>query len=205
MRGVSFKHYVVLLVAGCLAIAEVAPRYLTYNDAPGRSDAIILFVGAGNTVREDKARELMAEGFSQHLIIPAFGNFFRFTGDGQLEMVRRFTLVASGVKNRGGAFLNQKVFENTHLEMLTARKIVDEYGFRSAILVSEPYHMRRIKLIAGRVFGQDAYRLTIVPTTAHRRGSMFWWLNKDERRWIVNEYLKILWFILYEPFIQAAA
>ena len=205
MRGGGLKYYLLIFLAVSVALVAAAPHYLSYQDSLRQSDSIILFVGAGNTVREEKARELIAQGFSQYLIVPYFGNFFRTGGHRQLELVRRFTLVPSEVKNGTDGLFNHKFYENTHLEMLMARRIMDEFGFRSAILVSEPYHMRRIKLIADRVFREDIYHLAVVPTSPGEDNRLLWWLYKDKRRWIISEYLKILWFVLYEPFSQAAA
>ena len=39
--------------------------------------------------------------------------------------------------------------------MIKGKKIMDKLGYRSTIIVSSPYHMRRLQLIAGKVFGDD--------------------------------------------------
>jgi uncharacterized SAM-binding protein YcdF (DUF218 family) len=200
-RG-GIKYYLLIFLLLGVALVPFAPGYLSYQDPVRQSDSVILFVGAGSTVREDKARELIARGFSQHLIVPKYGNFFRSTGNGQWELVRRVPLVSSGEKSRADVLPNHKFYENTHLEMLMARRIMDELGFKTAILVSEPYHMRRIKLIADRVFDEEAYRLRFIPTSPGGNDRLWWLLYKDKRRWIVSEYIKILWFVLYAPFTQ---
>ena len=40
-------------------------------------------------------------------------------------------------------------FEDTHVEILRARSILQNMGLKSVNFVSSPYHMRRIKMISG--------------------------------------------------------
>ena len=95
----------------------------------------------------------------------------------------------------------RKHYEDTHVEALEAKRMLDERGFRSAILVSSPYHMRRIRLIAGTVFG-GGYALTYVPARNEAAPTGADWGDRAGRRTIVREYLKMVWFCLYAPFIS---
>jgi uncharacterized SAM-binding protein YcdF (DUF218 family) len=90
---------------------------------------------------------------------------------------------------------------------------MDDLGLRSALLVSSPYHMRRIKLITGHVFkpapssppfekeGQGGFRLYTVPTRFETQGKGIWLFNSSERNFVLTEYTKIVWFLLYSIFI----
>ena len=92
------------------------------------------------------------------------------------------------------------LFENTHLEIIYARQMMEAQGFRSAIFVSSPCHMRRIKIIADRAFEGGSYELSYVPTTFEETCGPFWWTDKYCIKWVLGEYIKILWFLIYEPF-----
>ena len=88
-----------------------------------------------------------------------------------------------------------RYFENTHVEMLLAKKIMDAYGFKSAIFVSSPFHMRRIKIMANRVFG-SAYDITLVSSFEKSYdGLLTLW---DESKHVFMEYLKLIWFLGYD-------
>ena len=93
-----------------------------------------------------------------------------------------------------------RFYEDTHLEILHAKAMMDKLGFKSANLVSSPYHMRRIKLITGRIFDGGDYNLSCVPTRYEKTEKNLWWFNKYDLKWVLGEYLKIAWFIIYEPF-----
>ena len=88
-------------------------------------------------------------------------------------------------------------YENTHIEVLEAGKMMKSLGLKSAILVSSPYHMRRIRIIAGQVFSHEKYRLTFRGSrhVQHDRfPSQFTWTRM---RKVLGEYIKIGWFYGY--------
>ena len=93
--------------------------------------------------------------------------------------------------------------ENTHLKILHAKSIMEKYGFKSAIFVSSPYHMRRIKMIATKAFEEDNHSLCFIPATFEKFNKKIWLLSKNDRQWILSEYAKIAWFLLYTrlPFL----
>ncbi len=64
--------------------------------------------------------------------------------------------------------------ENTHKELLFAKCAMDQLQFRSAILVSSPCHMRRIRLIADRVFDQDKYRIYCLAAESQTKPQSLW-------------------------------
>ena len=75
--------------------------------------------------------------------------------------------------------------------------MMDKAGFKSAIFVSSPYHMRRISIIANKVFGKKDYRLIFVPSRYEQNTGALWFLNKRDLKFVSSEYSKIIWFMLY--------
>lgn len=96
--------------------------------------------------------------------------------------------------------LRNWVVEDTHQEALITRDLMERLGLRSAILVSSPYHMRRIRLISGKTFAENMVT-RYVPTRYETPNETFWLLNSYDRRFVLTEYMKIGWFLLYSPFI----
>ena len=91
-------------------------------------------------------------------------------------------------------------YEDTHLEIMEAKKMMSVYGLKSAIFVSSPYHMRRIKLIVERVFNPEHGDFYFIPTPYERAPANFWELSSLDWRKVRREYSKILWFYIYFPF-----
>ncbi len=194
-------HYLAGPVAVMLMLIVVfAPSYLTYSDVPLKSDAVVLFVGPGREERLLEAQQLIREGFARCLIIPASGETLRVNNLGVLERVSKDIKVREDIFYIRKAVLYKKYFEDTHVEALEAKRIMDENGLRSAILVSSPYHMRRIKLIAGIVFKGRGYRLWFEPTRYQASFTASDWLVWDRIAVITEEYLKMGWLMLYEIF-----
>lgn len=93
--------------------------------------------------------------------------------------------------------LNESSYEGTHLDVLLAKESILRAGFSSAIFVSHPYHMRRVKMIASKVFEDCKIDLFFIPTRHEGVNRSLWWLDNKERNLVVTEYLKIAWFLLY--------
>jgi uncharacterized SAM-binding protein YcdF (DUF218 family) len=108
-----------------------------------------------------------------------------------------------------GAYRTNEAMENTHLEIAQARRILDDLGYTSAIFVSSPYHMRRIKIIAKSVFLDTAnthkFQLYFVPTRYETPYLSSWFLNIRDSGFVLTEYSKIFWFFIYSNFYKSTA
>jgi uncharacterized SAM-binding protein YcdF (DUF218 family) len=182
-----------------LIVILFGPGYLTRADAPVQADAVVVFVGPGDEFRFKEARTLIAEGYARYLIVPAYGTVSRATENGGFEPLvaepRRFDSSRRRLLNLGYA----GYLEKTHVEMLLAKQILDRLGMHSALIVSSPFHTRRIGMISSRVFIGD-YRISTVPSRFQQSFTVSSWFNREHLRRIATEYTKMVWFLLYEPF-----
>lgn len=181
---------VLVIVTLCLA-----PRYLVFSQKPEKSDAVILLVGSNDEARRREAEQLMREGYAEYLVIPARNRVLRADADRSLTKALPVPLPPAGAYKTG------EETENTHLEIAQARRIMENMGFTSAIFVSSPYHMRRIKLIASRVFAGTAntptFRLYFVPTRYETTHVNTWFLHRRDLKFVSSEYAKMAWFLTY--------
>jgi uncharacterized SAM-binding protein YcdF (DUF218 family) len=191
LRGAGIAAILlVVLVAGL----QVSGRWLLYQDRPVRSEVVILFVGPGFEERLLEARRLVRAGYGHNLLIPAYNSYFQRMADGSVaslgkDFIEQFF---PAVRAAGGKLPDH--FEATHVEIIEAKRLMDAAGFRTALFVSSPYHMRRIRLISDRVFA-DGYTIRFVPSRsqpAHPVRAMV-----ADLRWLVSEYVKIGWFLGY--------
>jgi len=211
LKTFYFISCIVVLLS--LAVVE-APSFLIVSDQPANSDAVVLFLGGEKGTREKEAHQLLRETYADCLIIPARGQVQKINPDGKLIKID-LPLKPNTLNLKPAA--TAAWLEDTHEEALIARGIMEGLGINSAILVSAPYHMRRIKMIAESVFGNSPplekggrgdldssggrYRFTFVPTRYEAPGDGVWLLNERDRKFVLTEYTKIAWFLLYSPFV----
>jgi len=193
--------FVVLITGAIIGIVFYAPHYLAYSDSPKRADAVVLLVGPDFGARKKEAHRLIDDGFAGSLITPAFSRVLKASADGNLTSVKKNHAIQETSSSRKNPGEHANLYEDTHLELLYAKEIMDEHGLKSAIFVSSPYHMRRIKIIAGRIFDQRDCGCSFVPTRYEKPCDNLWWTNRYCLKWVMGEYLKIGWFLLYEFFV----
>ena len=188
----AFLAFVIFLI-------YFAPFYLTHTDSPNKSDVVILLLGSDSEARKKEAEQLIANGYSKYLVIPDRFEIFKSSDSGGLIPEKRNTLlqnrlIANKKKHENG------YFESTHLEISHAKAMMDGLGFKSAIFVSSPCHMRRVRLIAESVFKGGGYQLLFVPSRYEKTNGKLWWLYRYDLKRVAGEYVKIVWFLLYSPF-----
>jgi len=187
-----------LVMALLTAFILYAPGFLVYADKPVEADAVILYSGPGQKSRLQEARRLITDGYARYLIIPDFGVVSIAGENGALESVAP-ELWGQAQSLRGTTPpIYRRYVESTHVEALEAKRILDRLGLRSALMVSSPYHTRRINMICVRVFDHH-YRFAVVPARTQQTYSARDWLDRNHRQKIVSEYVKMGWFLVYEP------
>ena len=190
--------FIIAVAVVLIGISFYAPHYLAYSDIPKRSNAIILLSGPDFKDRKKEVDGLIGQGLADWLIIPAYHKILKVANESKLVPIdypstHKINLIQE--KN-----YRRILYENTHKEIVEAKNIIDNCGFRSAIIVSSRYHMRRIKIIAEKVFDGKNYRLYFVPTRYEKRHGMFWFITPYDLKWVGREYFKIAWLLCYLPF-----
>ena len=193
---VSRSQHLILRTLPFLALLLIlvlyAPHYLNYADQPAKADAVVLFLGKNIKARNMEADRLLSDGYANYLIIPALGQVI------STSEKKPFQTKKSAATGRYPHF-----YENTHIEVLEAKRIMDQSGFKKANFVSSPSHMRRIKMITDHVFQQknsapDAYQINFVPMRAEPSlpKASPWDLKNIGN--VVYEYIKMAWFFSYQ-------
>jgi len=183
------------LFIGFVAIAIIvgavwyAPKYLAYSDHPAKADVIVLFAGADWNARKKEALKLMADGYAQRLYIPFFG-----------KLIDEPTSKISGANKPIAIGHYPWYFEKTHIEILEAKKMMDKAGFKSAIFVSSPFHMRRIKVISSKIYSDN--NVKFVATRYEKPSIKLWLFNTKAIKNVTNEYLKLGVVLTYRIFAE---
>ncbi len=187
----------------------LSPLLLVYSEKPQKSDAILLLVGPVTKARRQYANELLDTGYGKVLLIPAFNqaldrNGRRIPWNFSKEKKRKDYTAAPQSENRiRGAELSTLLcpyMEDTHRELLRGRKMMEALDIHSVIIVSSPYHLRRIKFISEHVFENYPVTMHFTPTPYGPQPAKLWWTDRDQRWWVLNEWIKLIWFFIYSPF-----
>lgn len=186
---------IVLLMSG---IIVYAPHFLLYSSHYKKTDAIVLFLGPDFTARQKEAYKIINEGMADYLIIPAYHKIYRIFGEGNVKYLSSNLSPRNLVKKKALSVPFPYFYEDTHIETIEARKIMAEYGLKSAIFISSPYHMRRIELIVTKVFAGEKGGFYFVPTSYEKAPANFRELSVADWKKVGWEYIKILWFSLYK-------
>lgn len=186
----------IVLALACLFFF-FGPSFLIYDEKPVKSDAIILFCGDYYKTRERAAEKLLLEGYARYLIVPLYDDVQHILPEGRVVHSSPSEKPASQMFHMRKAVLYEKYYEDTHVELLEGKRIMDEMGLHSIILVSSPYHMKRIKLIADMVFSGPKYSFKCVPTPYERPFAAGDWFDKANSTMMFREYAKLVWFFLY--------
>jgi uncharacterized SAM-binding protein YcdF (DUF218 family) len=192
----------IFIVLFALAIFFYSPRYLIFKTLPAKSDAVILLLGSINKERAEEAYRLISEGYARTLFVPAQKKIHTVSDKGNVSRYLKKLSTQNWLAPKREIKLNFQFQENTHLEIVAAKSMMDNSNFTSAIFVSSPYHLRRIKIITDKVFTGKPYQLSFVPSYHIDKVETLWWVNKNVVAMVVSEYLKIAWFLLYAPFCK---
>ncbi len=183
-----------LLAAWLFAV--LLPDYLLYATPPIKANAAVLFLGPGEAARRQQVDELVAKGWVKFVIVPWEGEIFETRVAKALVTPEKTARLARALRMD----FNKSFVERTHVEVLQTLALMKHIGASRAILVSAPYHMRRIKIMADHVFPPGEYELAYLPT-AYDPPHWPWFAHWTDVKWVVSEWVKIVWFLLYSPFV----
>lgn len=173
-----------------LIVYAGAYHYLNFSESPKNADAVVLFVGPHLKKRMEEAHQLINEGYTDTLIIPAHHQICTYSDGNIIKYL-------NPDKNIFDKKEYPNFYENTHNEVLWAKTMMERVGFNSAIMVSSPYHMRRIKIISQKVFSEENWMLSFVGSRYLKKNRGFSASLLDNMQKTITEYVKIIVFNLY--------
>jgi hypothetical protein len=197
----SFKKRIGMVVLGVAVLAAglfCAPRFLVYSTGCERADAVVVLLGPVFNDRDRHARDLMNRGMADYLVIPAYQKVFT-VDRGKLKPVS-VRKDPDRLKTNQGAEA-PSYYEDTHLELIEAKRIMRQYGQTTAIFVSSPYHMRRIRMMVGKEYGSPEGHC-FLPTPSEKAQVNAWELKASDWKKVGREYVKIAWFLVYSPWVR---
>jgi uncharacterized SAM-binding protein YcdF (DUF218 family) len=154
-----------------------------------RSDAIVVISG-------DEAMARFREGLRLHRL--GWGRALVFSGAAYDDSVSnaavmRELAIASGVPAID--ILTEGEGVDTLGNALNTRRLLEEHGLRSAILVTSPYHLRRAMVTFESVFAGSGIRVIAHSAPDSDWRKLTWWLRADTRQLTLVELQKLAYIL----------
>ena len=169
---------------------EVA-EYLIVQDELSPVDVIIVISGDGSRYRY--AAKLFNEGYAKYVLFNYNKeDMFNIVGIrfNPEEMIRDFA-ISNGIPV-------ERVFTDgrcasTYEDVLYAKENIAKKQFKSAIIVSNNFHMRRVYLTFKKLFKGNNIKLIFVPVSMEMDGINpdEWWTRESDLVAVFNEYVKL--------------
>jgi uncharacterized SAM-binding protein YcdF (DUF218 family) len=176
-----------ILVASLGGGFYAAGDYLSNSDDLQRSGAIVLLSG-GDVERMDEAAKLMRERFAELLILTNTG---RRMPDGMLEwQYARQEAISKGV-SPAQIEPTDRVVDSTSSEAQAVREYLQRHSVSSCIVVTDPFHTRRTRIIFAREMANTGIDVIVVSPSGHWYRAESWFLSLRGWQSTLNEYIKL--------------
>lgn len=165
-----------------------AGRFLIVAEPPLSQADVVAVLSGGELDRIDEAVQLIREGYARYLILT--------DTDALADSGRRMTdYLFSEAANRGLAVpqidITRHTTSNTREEANAIRQLMEERGWRSCIVVTDPYHSRRAQIIFSDVFRDSEFSVRVHSVRGHWYTVRGWFLHWEGWKAMFQEYLRI--------------
>ena len=191
MKKWNFLLFFVLLVVVSIFLFQqkiphkLIGQYLSPSDNLTKADAIV--VVSGDTDRIQHAIDLYKQGYAPKLILSGAAKE-GFTSN---ALAMQIEASQSGIPSED-VILEEKAY-NTYENATYTKEIVLSQGIKNIILVSSPYHQRRVYETFKNVFKGSEVKLQNNPSTYSSWRSDSWWKSDKNLHLTQEESLKTLW------------
>jgi uncharacterized SAM-binding protein YcdF (DUF218 family) len=188
--GIAIFTLVALLVLINIALLSLGGLLIIADPLEPAQVVVVLSGGRGDRIEE--AARILQEKNARRLILthPEID-----PDDESSSVRRRQSAMAAGIS--GGDILVTKVHGNsTYQEAIEIRRFLEEQGLMSALVVTDPYHSFRTRLIFRETFRNSSIDINVRPVRDHWYRSNTWWTSAEGRQATVMEYGKLLAFFV---------
>jgi uncharacterized SAM-binding protein YcdF (DUF218 family) len=167
--------------------------FLIVADPLRPADAIVALSG-GDRARVAYAAQLFNQGYADWFVATNMKQEIPGVRVKYGELVRQEAIWRGVPKERiliapGGA-------ETTYEEAMAVRQLVQEEGWHSLIIVTDPYHTRRARMAFQDVFRGTSITVTVQPVNKSWYKPDSWWKSQDGLRETWTEYLKLALYVM---------
>lgn len=188
------KLCLVFILPVLLFLLTLAGTHLVVTEMPDEKADVIVVLSGNDDTRLETAAALYHEGYADSIMLTNTGERFG-EFDHPYTMLQKERLKELDVPE-GGIYLADFQAKNTGQEATGIIKMMAEMSARRAIIVTDPWHTRRVKTIFSDSFGNTGDTLYYCPVRGTGFNKYFWYLTPSNWRPVVGEYVRILGYYI---------
>ena len=188
--------FVLIVFLARVPILKALGSFLIVQDELKKADVIIVL--GGETGRVKEATRLYKQGLAGYLIMSG-GSF-----DNRVSLTAAMRNAAMRLGVPRESIILEPEARSTYQHPELVKPIMQARGFQSAIVVSSPYHMRRVKMLFDRAFRKSGIELMYYPVQGGWFDPDSWWTKAVSRRAVKMEYAKLavnVWGTRFSEFV----
>ena len=157
-------------------------------------DTVVVLSGGEDDSRLEEAAKLYNDGNADWVILTETGETIP-ERNLLYSQIKRDELIQLGVPGES-IIITEKVVSSTWGEARVVMKLMLHKGMESGIIVTDPYHTRRTRIVFRDVFLPRDLEVRVRPVVGHWYRSPTWWTS--QRGWDVTilEYSKLFGYIM---------
>ncbi len=184
---------VAVCAAGLFALFAAAGRYLVYSDELHPVDVIVALSG-NDEKRIRETADLYKDRIADHIMLTnsnaTYGEYNLPYTVLQKEILHNYEIPETAV------FVAEFAAKNTGQEATGIINRMYDLGFRSAVIVTDSWHTRRVKTIFTDSFSNTGFEVLIHPASGSGYSRHFWWTSLSGWKITVGEYIRILGYYI---------
>ena len=157
---------------------------------PAPADLIVT-LGGGIGERDQMVVALYQAGYAKKILLTGMGGVVD-SGRVFYRSPRSLFMLKQGIPV--DALLFDGVAANTQQEAVAIAALLNRHHWRSALVVSDPPHIRRINYCLQPVFKKAGLSYRLIPSWVPTWQVDRWWENKRWRQFCMNEVVKLAFY-----------
>jgi uncharacterized SAM-binding protein YcdF (DUF218 family) len=183
---------VLTAVVAAIFSLDAAGAFLVVADPVVKADAVVVLSGGGPE-RARTAAEFYHQGRAAWFVFTETGLTLPDSSQSTTDL--NFETAASLGVPREAIVIAQKSSASTEDEARSVRAMAEGRNWGSIMVVTDPYHTRRTRLIFRREFSGTAIQINVRPAAQHWYHSLTWWSSVDGWRETFLEYGKLVHYL----------
>jgi uncharacterized SAM-binding protein YcdF (DUF218 family) len=188
---------ILFLCLGLIGLYFVLNRiggFLIVADPLENTDSMVVL--SGDMARMTETATLFRDNFARVLILTETDQPYTGSDAPETNSTQAKRLMAQQEGIPSDAILVTRSESNSTLDEARAvLALLQERGFSSCIVVTDPFHSRRTRMIFNDVFNESGIKVIVRPVRDHWYNSATWWLSKKGWQTTTSEYVKYIAYI----------
>ena len=158
---------------------------------PVKTDLIVT-LGGGGIERDQMAADLYKAGYAKKILLTGMYASLR-AGQSYYQSPRSLFLLKQGIPAK--ALLFDGLSINTHQEAINIAIVLTAQHWHSALVVTDPPHIRRVAFCLSSVF-KNNFSYSLIQSDAPTWHADRWWQDERWRRFSLDEVLKLIFYAI---------